>query len=320
MLSGLHSSKFSFLLFKAEVPHCSVGSHKCQSHCEPFTESTPRSTNLNGFSIAVASHSFNSVESTHNATIPSSLRSSTPLHCLMDSSIFSSTSVLLETWLFKDFSSVCMCSDAATAESPATPSVFEKCQDVVLPQLLPTPPRRVLASSGLSVPRTSHVSNCVHLYSFHSLSNLRVHPTVGSLTSISSSTSERGTSASGTDRNEIRSPHLGSSSSSKRSPMRSRHLSSRRTFALCTCASNCVHACHASVCPYFARSRFLTDQLRSAQLVSTAFVVLISAAMELRRMLHRTRNPISHAPAFSRFSFPRFTQSDDNKTAAPDLL
>ena len=42
--STLHSSEFCSVMFKAEVPHCSVGSCSCQIHCEPFTESRPRCT------------------------------------------------------------------------------------------------------------------------------------------------------------------------------------------------------------------------------------------------------------------------------------
>ena len=44
LLSILHSSEFRSVIFKAEVPHCSVGSCSCQIHCEPFTESQPRCT------------------------------------------------------------------------------------------------------------------------------------------------------------------------------------------------------------------------------------------------------------------------------------
>ena len=43
LLSILHSSEFCSVIFKAEVPHRSVGSCSCQIHCEPFTKSKPRS-------------------------------------------------------------------------------------------------------------------------------------------------------------------------------------------------------------------------------------------------------------------------------------
>ena len=44
MLSILHTSEVCFVIFKTEVPHCSVGSCSRQIHCEPFTESQPRRT------------------------------------------------------------------------------------------------------------------------------------------------------------------------------------------------------------------------------------------------------------------------------------
>ena len=55
LLSILQSSEFCSVLFKAEVPHCSVGSCSCHIHCEPCTESQPRShidANFDGLSIA----------------------------------------------------------------------------------------------------------------------------------------------------------------------------------------------------------------------------------------------------------------------------
>ena len=72
-------------------------------------------TNLDGLSVAVVSHAFNSFESMHHSTISSSLRSSTPLHRLSASSVFLNTSVLLDAKLCMDFSSVCICSGAAAA-------------------------------------------------------------------------------------------------------------------------------------------------------------------------------------------------------------
>ena len=44
LFSILHSSEFCSVIFKTEVPHCSVGSCSCQIHCETFTESQPRRT------------------------------------------------------------------------------------------------------------------------------------------------------------------------------------------------------------------------------------------------------------------------------------
>ena len=88
-LDFFDSSKFSSVVFKAGVPHqCSIGSCSGQIHCEIFTHST--------------------LSSLHNSVISSSLRSSSPLHCLSHSSIFYHTSVLLDAQLFMDFSSVCM--------------------------------------------------------------------------------------------------------------------------------------------------------------------------------------------------------------------
>ena len=43
LLSVLHSSEFCSVIFKAVVPHHSVGSCSCQIHCKPFTNSKPRS-------------------------------------------------------------------------------------------------------------------------------------------------------------------------------------------------------------------------------------------------------------------------------------
>ena len=43
-ISILHTSEVCFVIFKTEVPHCSVGSCSRQIHCEPFTESQPRRT------------------------------------------------------------------------------------------------------------------------------------------------------------------------------------------------------------------------------------------------------------------------------------
>ena len=57
----------------------------------------PIDANFDGLSTAVVSHAFSSFESMHNSMTSSSLRSSTIHSGLSDSSIFSSTSVLLCT-------------------------------------------------------------------------------------------------------------------------------------------------------------------------------------------------------------------------------
>ena len=43
LLSILDSWEFCSVIFKAAVPHHSVGSCSCHIHCEPFTKSKPRS-------------------------------------------------------------------------------------------------------------------------------------------------------------------------------------------------------------------------------------------------------------------------------------
>ena len=96
LLQILHSSEFCSVIFKAEVPHRSVGSCSCQIQFETFTKSNlvPIDANFDGLSTAVVSHAFSSFESMHNSMISSSLRFSTMQSGLSDSSIFSSISVL----------------------------------------------------------------------------------------------------------------------------------------------------------------------------------------------------------------------------------
>ena len=76
----LHSMEFSFVVFKTEVPHCSIGFCSDQVHCEAFTKShlVACETNLDGLSVAPLSHAFNSFDSLHNSMVSSSLRYTTP--------------------------------------------------------------------------------------------------------------------------------------------------------------------------------------------------------------------------------------------------
>ena len=53
------------VVFKAEIPHCSIGSGSGQVHCEPFqvgSNLVACDTNLDGLSTAVVSHACNALE------------------------------------------------------------------------------------------------------------------------------------------------------------------------------------------------------------------------------------------------------------------
>ena len=119
LLSVLQSSEFSSVVFKAENP--TLFHWLLQS--EPFTKSQLRCMRHKPRRIEYCC-GLARIQLMHNSMISSSLRPSTPLNCLSNSSIFSNTSVLLDANLFMDCSTVNICSGAAAAVSSATSSVL----------------------------------------------------------------------------------------------------------------------------------------------------------------------------------------------------
>ena len=129
LFSILHSSEFCFVIFKAEVPHCSVGSCSRQIHCDPFTES-PSSHMMQTSTdwVLLWSHT----RSTHSGICTTpwphhrwDLRPCTVVWVILQSS---RTPVLLGVKLFMHCSSkqskMFICSGAASAASPTTSSTL----------------------------------------------------------------------------------------------------------------------------------------------------------------------------------------------------